>query len=191
MFIILYVAADDKVTAMMNQKKIAEEKAISREILRYGKDILHSDIFRQAAGETHHLHGSVADHTVNVCIVSVRLCRFLKRRRIRVCEKDVIQAALCHDLGMIGRSSKYRDRRDSWRSHPKESIRAAHDLIPDMQDSVEEMILSHMWPVNGPRPRSREGMLLGTADKLASMADWISWLTKRPFAPEIKKELHL
>ena len=151
----------------MNAAKISEENAICREILRYGKVILYSDIFRQAAAETHHLHGSVADHTLNVCIISVRLCHFLERRQIRVCKKDLIQAALCHDLGMVGRSRKYRNRKDSWQSHAEESAAIARTLIPDLPASVEEIICTHMWPVAGPHPRSREGRVLGAADKYA------------------------
>ena len=187
--IILYVITKGKVTIRMKQQKISEENAICKAILRYGKDILHADIFRQAAKETHHLHGSVADHTLNVCIISVRLCHMLQRRQIPVCEKDLILAALCHDLGMIGRSSRYHSRKDSWKSHPEESVRIAHTLIPDLSDSAEELIRTHMWPVAGPFPRTRESRLLGTADKYASMADWISWLTRRPFAARIKKNL--
>lgn len=173
----------------MIQMRTSEENTICSEIFRYGEDILHSDTFRQAAGETHHLHGTVADHTLNVCILSVRFCHILKHRQIRINEKDVIQAALCHDLGMVGRGSKYSGRKDSWQSHAEESVRIAHALIPDLHDSVEDMILSHMWPVSGPRPRSREGRLLNTADKIASMTDWIFWLARRPYAVRIKEEL--
>ena len=173
----------------MKKTKSAKNTAICRDILRYGGDILLSDTFQQAAGETHHLHGSVADHTLNVCIISVWLSRKLENRNIRIGKKDLVQAALCHDLGMVSRDKKYRSRKDAWRSHAKESVLVAYTLIPDMNSSVEDMILTHMWPVTGPHPRSREGMLLGTADKIASLTDWVSWLTGRPFELNIKNEL--
>ena len=172
-----------------NLKNELEENDIIRDILEYGRDILSSEVFRQAAYETHHLHGNVSDHTINVCVVSLRLSNQLISRGISVCKKDLVQAALCHDLGMISRESKYKDRIDAWKSHPKESARIARELIPDLSAKAEEMILSHMWPVAGSPPRSNEGMLLCMADKYASMADWKSWLTKSKFAGRIKDGL--
>ena len=158
-------------------------------ILKYGSDVLKSEVFRKSVTQTHHVYGTVFDHTINVCIVSIRLCRQLKSRGIRVNEKDLIQAALCHDLGMVSRESKYKGKTDSWKSHPKESARIARELIPDLSPEAEEMILSHMWPVAGPPPRTNEGMLLCMADKYASMADWKTWLTKHRFASRIREQM--
>ena len=166
-----------------------EENEILGPIFEYGKDVLYSDIFKQAASETHHLHGTVLEHTINVCVVAMRLCRQLKNRGIKVHEKDLIQAALCHDLGMVGRDIKYKDTIDSWKDHPKESARIAREMVPDLSDEAEEMVLSHMWPMAGSPPRSNEAMILCIADKYASMAEWKSWLTKHRFASRIKAYL--
>ena len=173
---------------MSQGKKLSENDIIS-DILEYGRDILVSDIFRQAEAETHHLHGTVFDHTVNVCVVSMRLCSQLTDRGIQVNKKDLIQAALCHDLGMVGRETKYKGRVGSWRNHARESARIARELVPDLSAEAEEMILSHMWPVSGMPPRTNEGMILCMADKYATMADWRSWLTKSRYAPRIKEQL--
>ena len=62
-------------------------------------------------------------------------------------------------------------------------------LVPDLSPEAEEMILSHMWPVGGPLPASKEAILLSMADKYASMADWQSWLTNKKFAKQIKDRL--
>ena len=175
----------------MSGKKTSDGNDTCSIILRYGREILNSDVFRQSASQTHHLHGTVFDHTINVCIVSVWLCRQLTNQGVRVNEKDLIQAALCHDMGMISRDTKYKGRRDSWKNHPKESARNARELIPDLSLDAKEMILSHMWPVTGPPPRSNEGMILCMADKYASMADWKTWLTKHRFASRIKEQLEL
>ncbi len=58
-------------------------------ILKYGSDILKSEVFRKSVTQTHHVYGTVFDHTINVCIVRIRLCRQLKSRGIRVNEKDL------------------------------------------------------------------------------------------------------
>jgi uncharacterized protein len=169
--------------------KADEENRIISDMLLYGKDILNSDIFRQAAHERHHLHGTVADHTINVCIVSLRLANQPSGQNSGVNKETLVHAALCHDLGMVSRDSKYGNNVDAWRSHPKESARIAKELIPDLSPEAEKMILSHMWPIAGPPPSSNEGILLCMADKYASMADWKSWLTRKKFAKQIKDRL--
>ena len=176
----------------MDKKTQSEESIendIINDILLYGKDILNSEAFRKAASEKHHVHGTVYDHTINVCVVSLQLARQLTNRGVEVRKKDLVQAALCHDLGMISRDSKYEDQLDTWRRHPQESARTARMLVPDLSPEAEEMILSHMWPVGGPLPASKEAILLSMADKYASMADWQSWLTNKKFAKQIKDRL--
>lgn len=160
-------------------------------IMQYGRNVLNSEIFKRAAERKHHLHGTVLDHTINVCVVSIWLCHQLKSRGIDVKEKDLIQAALCHDLGMVDQEGKYKGRLDSWKSHSEESVKIAHELIPDLSEAAEDMIRSHMWPVAGSAPRSNEAMMLCIADKYASMADWKQWLTKHKFASHIKDQLEL
>ena len=175
--------------SLPEKRKRAEEAVICRDILRYGRDILQSDVFRKAEGETHHLHGSVSDHTLNVCIICVRLCHYLEKRNVRIRKQDLIRAALCHDLGMVDRKHRYKDRKSAWKNHPKESVKTAHTLIPDMDPFTEEMIRTHMWPVAGSLPHTKEDRLLNAADKLASMADWASWLAGKPYASRIKRKI--
>ena len=172
-----------------NNQTVMRDKAITRDILHYGGSILRSEAFQNASGETHHLRGSVADHTLTVCILAARICRALQKRGITVNEKDLIQAALCHDLGMIGRDTAYKNRTDSWRSHPKKSASVARDLVPDLSTNAESMITTHMWPVSGPRPRSREAAILNIADKWASAADWVYFLTGKQVGAGIRENL--
>ena len=186
---ILYFLMRNKDTLQRRINREAEENALCEEILRYGDVILRSDVFRQTSAETHHLHGTLRDHILNVCIVSVYMSRFETRRGRQIREEDLIRAALCHDLGMVGREKKYRNRNDSWRLHAEESVRIARELIPDLSGETADMILTHMWPVAGKRPGSREGMILGAADKLASIVDWGTWLTGRTFAGHMKEVL--
>ena len=166
-----------------------EENEIIETILKYGKDILCSDVFRQAASETHHVRGTVLDHTLNVCVVSLRLARQLKNRGIKVSEKDLVHAALCHDLGMIGRDRKYKGKYNAWEAHPEESARIAREILPDLTGEAEEIVRSHMWPLSGSLPRTNEGVLLCIADKYASMEDWKAWVTKNSFSSRIKEQL--
>lgn len=163
---------------MPKRKKSKKKKsnAVQKEIRHYGAPILESEAFRRAASETHHLHGTVSQHTLAVCSASIRIARFLKKAGIRVNEKDLVEASLCHDLGMIGRDEKYGSRTDAWKGHPEESLKVAKELVPDLSKNAESLILSHMWPVSGPPPRSREAVILNIADKAGSLADWGNFL---------------
>lgn len=175
-------------TVRKNQTAL-RDKAISRDIRHYGENILQSEAFQNAFHETHHMRGSVADHTLTVCILAARICRAMQQHGFSVNEKDLIQAALCHDLGMIGRNTAYKNRTDSWRSHPKKSASVARDLVPDLSTNAESMIHTHMWPVSGPHPRSREAAILNIADKWASAADWVYFLTGKQVGAGIRKDL--
>ena len=175
--------------AEMKLKNLVDVDEACRAIFLYGKNILDSKVFQEAVSETHHLHGTVFKHTITVSLVSLWLSRQLKNQGIEVKEKDLIQAALCHDLGMVGRDSKYKDRVDSWKAHPRESARIARELVPDLSSDAEKMILSHMWPVAGPAPTSNEAMILCMADKYASMEEWRSWISENRLVAVFKEQL--
>ena len=170
----------------MSGEERTEEDAICNDIIRYGKDILTSEVFRKAASQPHHVKSTVWDHTMNVCIIAVKLCRERMRRGIRLNEKDLVQAALCHDLGMVGREEKYKNVFETWLKHPVESAKIAKEIVPDLSPNAEMMIRCHMWPLSGLSPQSREGRLLCLADKYASMADWQYRIVKGRYADRIK-----
>ena len=175
--------------ARRENKKLLRDKAVNRDILLYGGEILHSEAFQKAFSEKHHLHGTVSDHSLTVCILAVRICLFIQKKGFTVNEKDLIQASLCHDLGMLGRQERYRNRTDSWNSHAEKSASIARDLIPDLSPNAESMIKTHMWPVSGPHPRSREAAILNVADKCASAADWVFFLTGKQVSADIRQKL--
>lgn len=154
-----------------------KKRTFWEEIRSHGDPILQSEAFHRATMETHHIHGTVSDHTLTVCAVSVRMARLLKKAGLSVNEKDLINASLCHDLGMIGREEKFKSRKIAWKAHPEESIKVAKELVPDLSPNAEDMIRTHMWPVSGPHPHSREARILNIADKIASVADWKNYFT--------------
>ena len=173
----------------MSTEEQTEEAAICSDIIRYGKNILTSDVFLKTASQPHHVQSTVLEHTMNVCIIAVKLCREQMRKGVRLNEKDLIQAALCHDLGMIGREQKYKHVIDTWLSHPKESAKIAKEIVPDLSPNAEQMILCHMWPLSSRSPQSEEGRLLCLADKYASMADWQYRIMKGRYADRIKASI--
>ena len=176
-------------TEEINDEELSEEAAICRDIIRYGKEILLSDIFRKTAVQRHHVQSTVMEHTMNVCIIAVKLCRDQMRKGVLLNEKDLVQAALCHDLGMVGRENKYKNALETCKRHPIDSAEIAKEIVPDLSPNAEQMIRSHMWPLSSIAPQSREGRLLCKADKFASMADWQYVISNGHYEEQIKTNI--
>ena len=176
-------------TGETNDEELSEEAAICRDIVKYGKEILLSDIFRKTAVQRHHVQSTVMEHTMNVCIIAVKLCRDQMRKGVLLNEKDLVQAALCHDLGMVGRENKYKNALETCKRHPIDSAEIAKEIVPDLSPNAEQMILSHMWPLSTLAPQSREGRLLCRADKYASMADWQYVISNGHYEEKIKTNI--
>ncbi len=144
---------------------------VRNEVRRLGKDIISTEEFMRAYDETHHKATSVAKHSEDVACTCIRMCRLLKRFGIDISRKDVVNAALCHDLGMLDRDDVYENDRECHRLHPVESVNVAKSILSDYNDVVEDAISNHMWPIAGDFPKTREGRLIVVADKYCAMKD--------------------
>lgn len=104
-----------------------------------------------------HMHHSISkhDHLLRSVKYSVRFARMLGADE-RVC----VRAALIHDI-----DSRY----GTLANHGAIAARwaAEHGESP----AVCEAITTHMFPLGGPKPTSREGWVLALADKAASLGD--------------------
>ena len=176
-------------TTRMTQKE--SQKRIFKKILKYGQPVLTSDAFRAAYAEVHHLKGNLADHILNVTIMGCLLCEKEQQHQRAVKEEQVVLACLCHDLGMTGRDTLYRDRLSAWREHAEESVRRARAILPDLDQTTADAIKTHMWPVSGRPPRTREGRIVLMADKIASAIDWFSFVQHKPWQPKIKERVEV
>jgi len=165
------------------------DKAIYKTIRENGEPVLNSEEFRETRNARHHRHSSISEHTMNVCIISLKLARLLKNAGISVDENDLVTASLCHDLGMMDRGHKYHSLISSWIRHPDDSVQAAHQVVPDLSKNAEDMIRSHMWPLGTHLPKTRESIIMAVADKCASVIDWGEYLTNSRYKAEIKKQL--
>lgn len=141
-------------------------------LFRYGRDILESEYFVEAEHQVHHLHSTVASHSINTALVCIVIYCILKRFQIKLNLSVLISAALAHDLGMIGRDQKYSSNAESYHEHPAESVAVLKMIRPKAGRGVCEAIATHMYPVNAKKPVSKEGWVLCIADKLAACTDW-------------------
>ena len=142
-------------------------------LYKYGSDILQSEEFQKAFHQTHHKCMTVAEHSLGVALVSLRISEFLDRMHIPVKNRDLIIAALCHDLGILGRSDKYRNNVECCGRHPVDSLPIIREIVGDEEydEIIENAVRCHMWPLTPIPPRHREGLILTAADKVSSVME--------------------
>ncbi len=146
-----------------------KQKAIKL-LQRYGSDIMNSPEFRAGYKQIHHHHSTVAEHSIYVAFFCVMIALTLKKFNISTKISMLVETALCHDLGIIGRDDKYDNNHECYKQHPMDSTEIARVLMTEYDDKTEEAISRHMWPLFKPlkTPTSLEGAIITVADKVAA-----------------------
>lgn len=148
------------------------QKEIIDIIVKYGRNILCSDVFEGAFLQKHHFNSTVGDHTLGVTAEAVKIC--LKRGltdddTLRV----VVTASLCHDLGILGRGDKFRNNAQCLIQHPIDSIERYKEITQEEDEKVIDSIACHMFPLKLQMPGYKEGWILTLADKKGSFREKI------------------
>lgn len=146
---------------------------IIRDVCAVGSDVLGSRYFAEAMLQKHHGRTTVGEHSMRVACTGLQISRLLEKMHVEVDEKAVIRSGLCHDLGILGRSEKFRNNRECCWRHPIDSVDVANYILQDLTEKEADGISNHMWPLTGKRPTYLEGMILTIADKYSSMLDTV------------------
>ena len=158
----------------IREKREDRKERIKKDLMLYGEDVLQSEEMKQAFGQTHHQWSTVGEHTFRVAFSSVMICYALRKLNIRVSIPAVVIGALCHDLGILGRSEKYSSKKECYTEHPKDSVAVARELVDELPEKTEDIIERHMWPLGeSEAPNSIEGMVVSVADKYSSVKDLV------------------
>ncbi len=156
----------------IREKRENRKDRIKGDLMLYGKDVLKSEEMKQAFEQTHHQWSTVGEHTFRVAFSSVMICYALRKLNIKVSIPAVVVGALCHDLGILGRSEKFSSAKECSREHPKDSVEVAREIVNDMPEKTEDIIERHMWPVGeSEAPNSIEGVVVSVADKYSAVKD--------------------
>jgi len=139
-----------------------------------GEKIFHSRYFEEARTQRHHKRTTVAAHTMGVAATSLKLYYLCRALHINVNKEDLIRASLCHDLGIVGRDRKFSDNIECCHQHPIDSVAAAKEIFPDLDERTEDAIRHHMWPCTLVPPHHIEGVIVTIADKYCAMAEGIA-----------------
>lgn len=144
---------------------------IDQEIYTLGQKLIDTTFFQASKNQVHHKKVTLFDHTMAVTRRAVKLCDLLEKKGKEINRQSVILAALCHDIGMIGRDVKYKSDFEAWGKHPEESAKLTREFFPDIEDQTLEIIRKHMWPLTTALPTCREEWILIQADKVTSYHD--------------------
>jgi len=146
------------------------EQYIKDTIVKYGWEILLSDLFQSGFDQIHHYKTTVGEHALGVTVNAVKLC-FRYNLTDESTLSNVVTSCLCHDLSLIGRDGKYRNNLESLIRHPLHSAEIYTDLTGEEEERVLDAIRSHMFPLKPNIPKHREGWILTLADKMSSSKD--------------------
>ena len=169
---------------------------VRNDVELYGGEVIASEEMQKAFKQTHHRWSTVGEHTIRVTVSSVIICYILKKLHIKVSIPAVVVAALCHDLGIVGRYDKFCSDKESRREHPKESVAVARALVRDLPEKTEDIIERHMWPMGKTNaPNSIEGFVVSTADKYNAVKDLVKGSDVyhtgvRHYVSDKKNEIH-
>ncbi len=142
-------------------------------IFFYGQDILQTPEFARAMQQRHHIRTSVGQHSIQVALRVLSICRAFRRKGLSVDERLAVRGALLHDLGILDRERKFKNSYECSQLHPVESARLAARLVEDYDERLEHIIVRHMWPVTPDAPHSLEGIAVNLGDKWAAVTDLV------------------
>lgn len=127
-------------------------------LITYGHRILESNQFANAKDQKHHFRTDVASHSINVALFCIAFYQLLSLFHIKLNLATLIIAALAHDLGIIGRREKFSSNYQCLKGHPKDSVAAVREIIPEVDIRVCDAISSHMFPCTRSfRPQEKLG----------------------------------
>ena len=156
----------------IREKREDRKERIRDDLMLYGNDVLQSDEMKKAFEQTHHQWSTVGEHTFRVAFSSVMICYALRKLNVKVNIPAVVIGALCHDLGILGRSEKFSSARECSREHPKDSVEVARSIVGEIPEKTEDIIERHMWPAGQSElPNSIEGVVVSVADKYSAVKD--------------------
>lgn len=134
-----------------------------------GKEVYACPLFEKGWKQVHHKGTTVAMHSEHVAAIALWLA---EQSGKPVDEQCLVLGALCHDLGIIDRDTKFKNTMETFTRHPKDSVVIARELLGDkFNPKMEDMIRYHMWPLTRGMPKSVEGRILVMSDKICSVQE--------------------
>ena len=143
---------------MVNINKDIEYKEIVRHILE-------SDEFNEIKKIEHH-GVTRLDHSIKVSYYSYKLSKILK-----LDSEEVARGGLLHDFFLSDEERSAKDRFVSTFNHPKKAVKNANELF-NITVKEQDIIRTHMFPVNLAVPKYAESWLVSFVDKAVGLKEF-------------------
>ena len=118
-----------------------------------------------------HLNTSRFQHSLNVAYYS-----FLFSKRLKTNIEETVRAALLHDFFLYDWRSEQPVIGSHLDVHPKQALMNAK-TVTNITPLMEDVILSHMWPLGSQKPKSKEAWIVSMADKMCTVMELTHQLT--------------
>lgn len=128
-------------------------------------DLLADEKVNQLDLYSQHLNTSRLQHSINVAYICYQ---FIKNKNVNVL--DTVRAALLHDFFLYDWRSEQPVKGNHIAIHPQQALLTAK-TITEVTPLMEDIILSHMWPVGRVKPKSKEAWIVSFADKISTMME--------------------
>lgn len=156
------------------------DQELYRIILDYGHRIIFSKQFKEAYLQKHHVNYTVADHMLDVAIVTAD--KYLKGKGLN--KEVLIEAALSHDLGIVGRYERYSSQYQTLKDHPANTVRVLRQQMQISDEELEKAVRSHMFPLTPLHPpKNKEGWIVMHTDNVAAVTEMLN----EPIRPVIHR----
>lgn len=130
------------------------------------EDILENKKFNKL--ETIEHHGtSRLKHSKKVSYYSYKMCKLMHLDYIAAA-----RAGLLHDFFYSDNERTKKDRIISLFTHPKEALKNAIEYF-DLSDKEQNIIESHMFPINVTLPKYMESWIVSIVDKIIGMYEFL------------------
>lgn len=135
---------------------------MNQEFLNIIGNIIDNIDFKKLEREEHHHCISRYEHSCNVAYATYKTCKRLKLDYV-----SATRAAIVHDFFF---NSNFSNSKDKLLTHSKHSIINASKIMC-LSDKEKDMIASHMFPVGGEVPKTKEGFILDLCDDVVSIKE--------------------
>ncbi len=136
------------------------------------KEILADPQVQSMAGNRHHLGSNTLDHVIYVTNTAYKLSRAL---RMRVDVAALVRGGMLHDFYLydFSREKKNISAYRHGTGHADIALKNAKERY-DLNEVEQDIIYSHMWPLNITRvPKYKESRLISAADKYCATVEFL------------------
>lgn len=132
--------------------------------------IINTEKFKTMKQIKQHRFATCYDHSINV---ATKCFLYAKKMKMKIDVSSLVRGALLHDFYLYDwRLNKKAHLNHSY-VHPRIALENARKEFGELNKIEEDIILSHMWPVNFFRfPKYKESYLVCFSDKICAIKEF-------------------